>query len=260
MYFKEDYKIRCLDVDPNGNVRPTRLIRLFQETANLQMYARKPSYYELFGERKSFILTRMTAEILGQIHENDVIESRTWRAGAKAATFFRGHALYRDGEMLARAQSEWTVVDVVDGHIYKTSEIDLSNYESGDAPELSIPKRFRLPKEELEERGGKDVFYSDGDMNRHMNNTNYADMITDFIDGIEEKELTSINFRFRKEAAVGCRIRVTGARTDAETIGDPRAEEGWLFRTYVGDDVNLEAMIGVRKTEPSPFANLYKQA
>ena len=141
-----EHHIGCMDVDVNNNIKPTELIKCIQETANGQMNARKPSYFELFWDRKSFIITRFSMEIYEQIHQFDDIETRTWTAGERGATFFRAYEVVRNGRCVARATGDWAVVDTEDGHIYKTREIDLSNYESGDKPELSINEKFRFPK------------------------------------------------------------------------------------------------------------------
>ena len=262
MYYSSEYRIGNVDVDINNNIKPTDLIKCIQETANRQMYDRKPSYYDLFAENKSFIITRFSLEIYRQIHQLDTIEVRTWTAGERGATFFRGYKVMRDGECVAGASGDWAVVDVKDGHIYRTSEIDLSNYEAGDKEELAVPARFRIPKDvPLADLGTHHVEYSECDMNRHMNNTQYGNMLWNRIDGIEEKEITSYNIRFRTEAVLGSDIAIAGARLGDDALkisGDERAEEVYAFRTYTDAGQNIEALIGVKSLTDEVPAYLRK--
>lgn len=281
MFYSMEHHIGCMDVDVNNNIKPTELIKCIQETANGQMNARKPSYFELFWDRKSFIITRFSMEIYEQIHQFDDIETRTWTAGERGATFFRGYEIVRNGRCVARASGDWAVVDTEDGHIYKTKEIDLSNYESGDKPELNINEKFRIPKNmEMEGCGVHHVVLSECDMNMHMNNTQYANILWNQIDGILDKEITSFNIKFRTEAkfdsdimimrgvpAVGKKSK-SGEKanaadgSDANRVnsddqnqdgliipkyGDRAADELAVFRTETGGKTNVEAVFGLRR-------------
>ena len=276
-----EHHIGCMDVDVNNNIKPTELIKCIQETANGQMNARKPSYFELFWDRKSFIITRFSLEIYEQIHQFDDIETRTWTAGERGVTFYRGYEVVRNGRCIARACGDWAVVDTEDGHLYKTKELDLSNYESGDKPELSISEKFRIPKDlEMEGCGVHHVMLSECDMNMHMNNTQYANILWNQIDGVLGKEITSFNIRFRAEAKFDSDIMIMrgmprgrgrdldqshdgfasdpaspvrdgdGHKNDGLIIpkyGDRAADELAVFRTETGGKTNVEAVFGLRK-------------
>ena len=254
MYYSNEYEVTCHEVDTNNNIKPSELVRFLQNTADHQMRDRKPTYYELFTQGKAFILTRLTVEILGPLHQYDKLEVRTWNVEPKGATFVRGYMIYNEGKIVAKASGDWAVTDVSDGHIYKASEVDISNYEKDEPPELGIPVRFRIPRDlEMENKGEHRVEYSDLDMNMHMNNTNYLNMLWDIIDEVEAKEVTSINIRFRAEAPYKSEISIESAVLPVEEAGDPRAEEVYAFRTFVDGNKNVEALIGVKSTEQSPF-------
>lgn len=258
MYYSEKYKVTSHDVDTNDNIMPSAMMRYMQETANHQMRDRKPSYYDFFGEGMSFVITRMSLEVTGSIRQYDEIEVRTYTAGEKGAIFYRGYEIYLGDELLAKAIGEWVMTGFTDGKIYRASDVDLSNYESSEKPELLIPTKWRMPKDvDMKELGTHHVYYSDCDMNMHMNNTNYANMLWDLVPEIYKKEVTSLNLRFRTEAPLGCDISITGTKVDPQETGDAKAEEAYMFRSYVDGKPNLEAMLGLRATELSPYANLY---
>jgi Acyl-ACP thioesterase len=250
MQYIEKYEVTCHDVDENNNIRPTQLIRYMQETANHQMRDRKPSYYDLFFEGKAFIITRISVEIYKQLNQYDHIETGTWRCPDKGATFPRCYEITRDGEVVVRAYSDWAVANRKTGGLCRSNEIDISGYETGEPVDLSIPKRFHFPQElEFEKVGDRHVFYSDVDMNRHVTNTYYANMIWDYIPEIIDKELTSINIRFMKEAPLDSDIEIYMAKPELALGKDERAEELYAFKTKVNGKTNIEALMGVRPTK-----------
>jgi acyl-ACP thioesterase len=248
--YTEKYEITCHDVDENNNIRPTCLMRYMQETANHQMRDRKPSYYDLFFEGKAFIVTRMNIEIYRQLHQYEHIVTGTWRNQEKGATFPRCYEVRCGEEVVARAYSDWAVANRNTGKLCRSDEIDISGYETGEALELDIPKRFHFPKDmKFEKVGQRHVFYSDVDMNRHMTNTQYANMVWDYIPGIIDKEVTSINIRFMKEAPLDADIDIYMARADLSLAKDKNAEELYAFMTKVDGNTNIEVLMGVRATE-----------
>ena len=250
MEYTEKYEIGCHDADKNNNIRPTILIRYMQETANHQMRDRKPSYYDLFFEGKAFIVTRMSVQIYDQLHQYDHIEVGTWRCPDKGATFPRCYVIRREGKVVAEGYSEWAVVNHETGRLWRSSEVDISGYETDEPLNLDIPKKFHFPKDlEFRKAGDHHVYYSETDMNGHLTNTNYPDMVWDRIPGITEKEVTSINIRFMKEAPLDSDIEIYMAEPEISLSGDPVARELYGFKTKVTGKTNIECLMRVRPVE-----------
>lgn len=250
MRYVEYYEVSSHDTDYNNYIRPSLLQRYLIETADHQMRDRRPTYYELFMDGKAFILTRITIEIYGQIRKYDKIEVETWRCPEKGATFTRCFRVLRDGEELARGYSVWAVVNHRTGKLWKASEIDLSNYEWEEPQKMHLPDRFRLPKDlEFTHVGDKIVFRGETDINGHMNNTYYSDILWNFIPEIENKAVTSVRLRFQKEAALGGNIEIYMGKLDAPIAEDKNADETYCFYTKVEAGTNVEAMISVKNVK-----------
>lgn len=250
MKYHENYEVTCHVVDENNHIRPSDVIRYMQETANHQMRDRKPSYYDFFYEGKAFIVTRMSVQIYKQLEQYDKIDVNTWRCEAKAATFPRCYEILRDGELIAESYSEWAVPNRITGKLSRKEEVDISTYEKDEVLDLELPKRFRFPKDTpFEKVAVHHVTYSDCDMNRHMNNANYSDILWDLIPEVWNKEVTSMNIRFMKEAAYGSDIEIWMAKMDPAFGNDPVAEEMYGFITKVDGKTNVEYLMGLRKTE-----------
>lgn len=248
MRYVEHYEISSHDTDYNDYIRPSLLQRYLIETADHQMRDRRPTYYELFVEGKAFILTRITIEIYGKIAKYDKIDVQTWRCPEKGATFTRCFQVMRGDEVMAKGHSVWAVVNHETGRLAKASELDLSNYEVEEPHEMNLPDRIRLPKDVVYTHvGTKVVFRGETDINRHMNNTYYSDILWGFIPGIEEKAVTSVNLRYRKEAPLGGKIEIYMAKRETPVPEDPHADETYCFYTEVEAGINVEALISVKK-------------
>ena len=72
-------------------------------------------------------------------------------------------------------------------------------------------------------------------------------MLWGLIPEIQEKEVTSINLRYQKEAPLGGEISIYMAKLPAPVPEDADAEETYCFYTEVEAGTNVEAMIGVRR-------------
>lgn len=251
--YRQSYSILYHDVDTNNVIKPTALARLMQETAYRQMRDRKPTYDELFREGKSYVLIRYICQIPGVILPYDVVDVDTWSELGKGATFMRSHELSRNGEVVARAYAEWAVVNLETGRIYRTGEVDTENLEKGPSLKLTLPKRFRMPESvELKLCGNKKVRYTDCDKNLHMNNTNYQDVLWNMVPDAEHKRMTGFSFRFMTEAHNGADVEIYRAKSPEVIPDDSGGTESWYFRTMVGDNTNLEAIVNCTPCECYP--------
>lgn len=245
--YVEHYEISSHDVDSNNNVRPSIVARLFQETANHQMRDRGPTYYELFSQGKSYILVRMSCQILKEMHPYDKVNVSTWISASKGATFKRNYIMTREGQEVARAYSEWTVVEVNTGNICRVDEVDYSNYEMDDPIEMTLPIKFHFSKDiSFEEVGEKIISYTECDMNKHMNNTFYPDMLFDFVPEPWKRRVTGYVIRFMKGATLGKTLKVLRAKGDEVMNDGSNPEECWCFKTLVDGNVNVEAMVNCK--------------
>lgn len=244
--YTQTYEVMSHDVDVNNNARPSVIATLMQETANHHMRDRRPTYYELFEEGKSYVLIRYSCDIFGSLNPYDQVTVHTWTCESKGATFVRCYAMEKKGVEIARAYTEWAVVDIKSGHIFKVTDIDCANFEKDEALTLDMPNKFRFPEDvEFSCCGEKEIFYGDCDMNYHMNNTHYQDILWNYIPDVEKKIITGFSLRFMKEAHLGKKLEIYMAKGDDVQGG----EERWYFKTLVEDSINIEAIIRCREIQ-----------
>lgn len=244
--YSETYSVLYHDTDPRNVLRPGSIARIMQETANHHMRERKPSYEDYFAMGKTYILSRMNFEISLDLKPYDDLVSQTWLGKDKAATFLRCYRILRGGKEAVRAYSEWAVVDMNTGRLVRTSEIENDHYEHDAVPEMRIPIRFLIPRAgDWQETHPHYVSYADVDLNGHMNNTHYPDMIWSRIPDVDQCRVTSFSLRFRSEAPLGSTIEIQRLRADSVIEDGKGADTTYYFKTAANGKPNLDAIMNV---------------
>lgn len=199
--FEAVFSVNSHDTDKNGNLYPSTALRYLHEAANLQFEEVHPSLDELrYEEHKGFILSRAAMTLERPLRKNESVRAITWASGGKAATFYRSGILKVGEEIVGRLVSLWALVDLDTRRLCRVRDTQLA-VESIEEYPIEIPAHVRFPEGLVfEEVGKRRVYNSDIDLNGHMNNTNYPDMLCDFIEGIEDMTVKSFTVGYVHEA------------------------------------------------------------
>jgi len=105
--------------------------------------------------------------------------------------------------------SVWALLNIETRRLCRVSDIKLGFDTEPEYPEIDEPDRLRMPAD-LEPRlmGDRKVYYSDIDQNGHMNNTNYPDMLLDFLPGVQDKKVYSFSIHFMNEARLDTSFKI----------------------------------------------------
>ncbi len=233
MKWTGNYKVNNHDTDLNNIVSLTGILRYMQDAANCQMKAEGPSYDELFSRGLAFVLSRIKVSVYHPIYAHDEIEVSTWACESSGVSFNRCYSIKKNGEIMAEAYSIWALVDTNAHKLIRVSDFE-GDY-SQDAPvELDMAKRFRLPADiNLTLVGERCVEYQDVDINRHINNTRYGDILCGYVPEITGNRVIQFEINYISEAPLGETIKVYMAKGDEGT---------YFFRTVRdGGKTNIEA-------------------
>lgn len=228
--FETKLKVDIHDVDFNGVARASALMKYVQSAAQTQLTESGMSYDELRKKNRAFILSRIRMEFTDTIRAYEPLTALTFPCNSRGYSFLRCYKLIKDGVTVGRAASVWALVDTETRGLVRVNDFDLGldTYDPLDLPltRIVIPAQLRAV-------GEYRVNYADTDQNKHMNNTRYPDMYSQFLP-LDGKRIESITISYANEAPFG----------DILTV--ERAEENGLyyFRTIRSDGkVNTEAEI-----------------
>jgi acyl-CoA thioesterase FadM len=231
-----DYEILSHDTGHNGEVHPSAVFRYFQETADHQMRTEGPTYRELYEQGLAFVLSRMHVRLHATLRSYDKVTVQTWAYDPpRGVSYERYYQMYRGEELVAEAGSVWALLNVSSGELCRVGTLPL--HYGSDEP-LAISTRFRLPSAEFTVVDAHTVRYSDVDVNNHMNNTRYPDMLRDCIPHIDGLRITGIQIHYVSEALLGDTLTVS--RAEAEENGHPVF---WFQTEKQGGECNVRARI-----------------
>ena len=235
MKYTTKFIVEGNDTDVNGIAGASRVLRYMQEAANRQMKQYGPSNEELWDRGLAFILSRFSMCVYRPLYPYDEITVETWACESRGVSFERNGRILRGDEVIAELYTVWALIRAEDRTLLKVSDIEFG-FRTDEPLIFDAPQRLRLPRGwEMPLIGERSVVYSDLDRNRHMNNTNYLDMLCDFLPGgMEGRRAARIVMHFLGEAPLGTTFRVYGGEYDSSHY----------FRTVLpGDKTGIEAEI-----------------
>lgn len=219
MKYTHNYTTRWHDTDAFRNLRASKILMYLQETGNLQCREYGIDLDTLRDEKGvGFILSSISVKVNRPIHAFEKISVSTWCREARGYAFSRFFDIKAGDELVVQASSLWALVDVNSKTLVKASD-DMTPHFPYDEPipASDLPPRARILKTDmLEKLGNRKICYSDIDYNNHMNNTNYPDMLCDFVPDMRGKFVKEISLLYLKEAPYGETIAVFGSR-DGDT-------------------------------------------
>lgn len=230
MEYRMKTEVDVHDVDFNGVAKTSSIMKYIQSAAQCQLTEGGMSYDNLKSNNRAFILSRVKLEILKPLRAYAPLTAVTYPCESRGYSFLRCYQLESDGEVVARAISVWALIDTESRALVKVNDFNLG------LPTLPqnglVLGAMKLPSN-MTDIGGYGVHYGDVDQNRHMNNTKYPDMYSNFLP-LTGKMIRSITINYSNEAQIGEKLRVQ------------RGEENgfYYFRTVRSDGkVNSEAQI-----------------
>ena len=232
MKFRTDLIADIHDVDHNGIVRASSLMKYIQSAAQTQLTLNGMSYDELKDMKRAFILSRIKLEFTEPVRAYEPVTAITYPCESRGYSFLRCYALEKNGRTIGRAVSMWALIDTETRSLVKVNDFELGL--DTHAPHSLELTRFSMPTA-IREVGTYTVNYGDVDQNCHMNNTRYPDMYSNFLP-LDGKRIHTLSINYLNEAPMGEKLRVERADgTDGYT---------YYFRTVREDGkVNTEAEI-----------------
>lgn len=207
MEFRTDLIADIHDVDHNGIVRASSLMKYIQSAAQTQLTLNGMSYDQLKDMKRAFILSRIKLEFTEPVRAYEKLTAVTYPCESRGYSFLRCYALEKGGRTIGRAVSVWALIDTETRDLVRVNDFELG-LETHEPHSLAL-SRFTMPTT-LKEVGTYTVNYGDLDQNCHMNNTRYPDMYSNFLP-LDGKRIRTISINYKNEAPRGARLHVERA-------------------------------------------------
>lgn len=183
--YEETFTLRTRDCDLNGKWRPSAILESMQEVAGIHSMLLGCGRDELIRRNIVWVLSRLELHMDRYPGVGEKITLMTFPTPTRICFFPRYYILTDErGEMIGKAGSLWLLLDFTSRHMLPPGEIGKLIPDNRD---LSVP--MNLPATVGSLQGEEFVTryqpsYTDLDVNGHMNNTRYADLLCNAL-GIE---------------------------------------------------------------------------
>lgn len=210
--FETQYRIMGKDSDCFSQCQASALLSYLQETGFGALAEAGLTRACLLERYHAFwVLARLRLTLKTPIFPGDVITIRSWSRDAHGMGIYRDYDILRGGEEIGRSLALWMLTDTQ----------NRSLFPAGSVPELRGV--FAVSPHGKEELGRIDlpdglvpvqkrtIYYSQADMNGHLNNSRYADLICDAI-GMEKQKGAFVSFlrlSYLSECLPGCVLKLS---------------------------------------------------
>lgn len=204
--FTRSFPISSFDVDAKKQASMQAVSRYLQEVATLHANELRFGFHDMINQGRGWLLAQMKIRVerFPQIHE--MIHVSTWSNGVDGRFATRDFRITDDaGQEIAAASSSWFVVDIADKKICRLDEyFNPADFTRTDWAVGGKPGRVR-PLTEPDQETEVIARYSDLDINGHMNNVKYLELILDMFktDFRLSHDIWEIEMNFLKETVEG---------------------------------------------------------
>lgn len=225
------------ECDLNSRMKLSALLRRVQQISTDHCTALNVRNEDYIRTHSAFLLAKMSVLIHSDVKVGESIRLLTHPGIAQKAVYPRFTEIFHeDGSLAAEVDARWILVDTESRRILRRAPEDLPidfGNETVPLHDISIPK-----EKEAEEVGIERIGYSRTDLNRHLNNTEYADLVCDNLplDVMMEQTVERFVIHYHQEVKMGESLK----------ISRKNREEGWYVSGDVGDKKSFEALLKFR--------------
>lgn len=206
---EEKFVIGSNDVDCFYDLKVSSLFMLFQEAAMRAMEEIGADSNYLKTINLDWIITNMAVEIYKLPKFHDQISVITY-PGDDMAFLYPRYFFIKDknGDILAKSVSIWGLLDTKFRHLSLNRDAVKKQTPEHMDGELAIPRKLLAPETFFKDK--RKIYYSEIDLNGHLNNCSYIKILVDLKNKAfyEKHSIKTINVWYQKELSEGDEVDI----------------------------------------------------
>ena len=191
MIFEMDREIYCSMIGGDGRIRNSAIIDLLQDASDLHL-KNLPVLADYFREEDCvmFLVSRQV-DILRRPVYGEKVRVKTWTYELNRMYGFRNTLIYgADGEVCVQTIAGGAFMDTKSLRPMRVPTELIERVNTFERHDMEyLPRKIAVPKREPDAQVQAVIRSCDIDMNRHVNNARYLDIIEELADGTDAKRL-----------------------------------------------------------------------
>ncbi len=202
--------------DVNERLTPKSILNIFQDVASHHAEEIGVGFDDLIKLNLYWVLSRIKFDIISMPYINQEVIVQTWPHEKGRIDFDRDIKITSlDGNTLVIGTSKWCVIDTQTRMLQRSTYV---NYNGTHLNIVNYPEKFNkisIPDINPIHIYDYKVYFSDLDHNNHMNNTNYATLISNVINN---KCIKHFEINFLNECLYNDIINISLIQTETNEI------------------------------------------
>lgn len=216
--FSKDYTITCYEADANQLMRPTAMLDLMQEAANVNASTLGFGYDEMMNSNTAWVLSRIHVKFNNTPKWRDEVNLKTWHKGVSKLFYLRDFILSdKEGNPMVLATTSWLIIDMNTRRLVRNSDLALSDtaIHAIETPADKVVVPVDIEPELVRKHP---VTWSEIDTNGHVNNVKYAVWAIDAVkqEDIKERPLKELLINYDAEVMPGDVVKISRVRQETE--------------------------------------------
>ncbi|MBQ5644417.1 MAG: hypothetical protein IIV04_01805 [Bacteroidaceae bacterium] len=216
--FSKDYTITCYEADANQLMRPTALLDLMQEAANVNASTLGFGYDEMMNSNIAWVLSRTHVKFIDTPKWREEVNLKTWHKGVSKLFYLRDFILSdKEGNPMVLATTSWLIIDMNTRRLVRNNDLALNNtaMDAIAAPADKVVLPVDIEPELVRKHP---ITWSEIDTNGHVNNVKYAVWAIDAVktEDIKERPLKELLINYDAEVMPGDVVKIFRVRQETE--------------------------------------------
>ena len=216
--FSKDYTITCYEADANQLMRPTAMLDLMQEAANVNASTLGFGYDEMMNSNIAWVLSRTHVKFIDTPKWREEVNLKTWHKGVSKLFYLRDFILSnKEGNPMVLATTSWLIIDMNTRRLVRNNDLALNNtaMDAIAAPADNVVLPVDIEPELVRKHP---ITWSEIDTNGHVNNVKYAVWAIDAVktEDIKERPLKELLINYDAEVMPGDVVKIFRVRQETE--------------------------------------------
>lgn len=219
--YSKKHTITCYEADANQVMRPTAMLDMMQEAANVNATALGFGYDELISSNTAWVLSRTHVKFNKLPLWRQEVNLKTWHKGVAKLFYLRDFVLSdQEGNTLVTATTSWLIIDMNTRRLVRNSDLATSTDKCHKEDAIAEPAdKVVIPVDIEPELARKHrVTWSEIDTMGHVNNVKYVVWAIDAvkIEDVKERHLKELLINYDAEVMPGDEVKIYRVRQETE--------------------------------------------